>query len=258
MNQYVICTVPRSGSNLLAEALSATGIAGRPLEYFNPDYRDFFLDRWQRPRTLSESEFLNEACRAGTTPNGMFGAKLQWPHVGRLAGGVQAREDSENSTERFLSHFPRAKCVLLTRADKLRQAISWYRASHKNTWWYIDGVHDPRARTSEDPPFHYAAIKRYEGVLLEYETAWQRLFVAIGIRPLRIEYDELCSDLQSTVKYVLKYLGTSPLVGRPVGHPRLKRQSDQLTEEWVHSCITIERQARTYDARCYGPNCGAG
>jgi len=250
--------VPRSGSNLLGDALSVTGIAGRPLEYFNPDYRDFFLDRWQRPRTLSDSEFLNEACRAGTTPNGMFGVKMQWPHVRQLAGEVQAHEDSENSTDKFLSHFPRAKCVFLTRADKLRQAISWYRAIHKNTWWCIDGEHDPRTRTYEDPPFHYASIKRYEGLLHEYEAAWQRLFIEIGIRPLRIEYDEISSDLQSTVKNVLQFLGTSYLVGRPVGHPRLKRQSDQLTDEWVHSCITIERQSRMYDAHLYGPNCGAG
>src|SRR5580700_12229942 len=32
---YIICTAPRTGSTLLAEALKATGCAGRPAEYFD-------------------------------------------------------------------------------------------------------------------------------------------------------------------------------------------------------------------------------
>ncbi len=31
---YLVCATPRSGSTLLCEALLATGVAGRPREYF--------------------------------------------------------------------------------------------------------------------------------------------------------------------------------------------------------------------------------
>ena len=40
----VICTTPRTGSWLLAEALLATGLAGRPEEYLRPDWFAHFLE----------------------------------------------------------------------------------------------------------------------------------------------------------------------------------------------------------------------
>ena len=33
---YLLCCIERTGSNLLTQALTGTGMAGRPLEYFNP------------------------------------------------------------------------------------------------------------------------------------------------------------------------------------------------------------------------------
>src|SRR4051812_39199959 len=35
---YLVCATPRSGSTLLCELLSATGVAGRPQEYFEHLY----------------------------------------------------------------------------------------------------------------------------------------------------------------------------------------------------------------------------
>src|SRR5690349_19289466 len=47
---YLVCATPRSGSTLLCRALSQTGVAGRPEEYFEarrktgrpPEPRDYF------------------------------------------------------------------------------------------------------------------------------------------------------------------------------------------------------------------------
>lgn len=254
MRQYLICTVPRSGSNLLAEGLSSTGVAGKPLEYFNPDYRGFFLERWHHPEITSESEFLELVFQAGTTSNGIFGAKLQWFHVPRLTGDSPRHGTSPEGIGRFLSHFPCAKYIFLTRSDKLRQAISWYRAGYKNTWWSIKGVTDARSRTREEPPFQYSSIKRCELLLRAHEHSWIRLFSAIGIRPLCIEYEQVCADLQATISSVLKFIEQGGETKVRVAQPRLRKQSDLLTEEWVHACVTIERQNRVYKAALYGPN----
>ena len=51
MSAYLVCATPRSGSTLLCRALTATGVAGRPEEYFEarpatsrpPEPRDYFL-----------------------------------------------------------------------------------------------------------------------------------------------------------------------------------------------------------------------
>jgi LPS sulfotransferase NodH len=256
MKSYIICTVPRSGSNLLCDALSRTGVAGRPLEYFNADYRHFFLDQWNRPRTTSESVFRELILQAGTTPNGVFGAKIQWFQVRELSSNGTMIGSSSLTATKFASNFPGAKYVFLTRNDKLRQAISWYRAGYKNAWWSIDGVVDPRSGTEEEPPFEYTSIQHCEELLLKYECAWLRLFSDIGVTPLRIEYGELDTDLGATVRRVLEFVDVPELrlSSIRVDSPRLKRQADLITEQWVHACVTAERRSRVYHDAQYGPD----
>ena len=45
---YLVCATPRSGSTLLCEGLKATGVAGRPEEYFEA------LPTTGRPRTPAD------------------------------------------------------------------------------------------------------------------------------------------------------------------------------------------------------------
>ena len=99
---YLVCATERSGSTLLCELLSGTGVAGRPEEYFE------FLNasgRVRQPREYFEdaadpgilellpplepplpalpwSERLAAARERGTTPNGVFGAKMMWAYLG--------------------------------------------------------------------------------------------------------------------------------------------------------------------------------
>jgi LPS sulfotransferase NodH len=70
---YAICTSGRSGSNLLCQYLSSTGVLGNPLEYFNGSGR----------RLLGYPEYPDEPSRqidwiltAGATPNGIYGLKV--------------------------------------------------------------------------------------------------------------------------------------------------------------------------------------
>jgi trehalose 2-sulfotransferase len=253
MKPYFICTAPRSGSNLLCEALSSTGVAGRPLEYFNVDYREFFLDKWKCPHSTSESVFRELIFQAGTTPNGVFGAKVQWFQVRELSGNGTMICNESQASAKVSSNFPQAKYVLLTRNDKLRQAISWYRASYKNTWWSIEGVLDPRSRTAAEPPFEYSAIHHYIEFILEYERAWVGLFSDICIVPLRIEYGELEADLNATVKRVLEFIDIPEAAWIHIAPPRLEKQADWITEQWVHAYVTDERR-RANDDALYGPD----
>src|ERR671917_2614911 len=104
---YLVCATPRSGSTLLCEALSGTGLAGRPAEYFEAMYdtrlprrpTDYFeglraipaasfladqlpTEGGEAREALSQAatyrDYLAWVLRTGTTPNGVFGAKLMW------------------------------------------------------------------------------------------------------------------------------------------------------------------------------------
>src|SRR4051794_39995083 len=91
---YLICATPRSGSTLLCELLKATGVAGRPEEYFEtlratgvprqprPYFEDVadpaVLDLLSPGEPVEPETAFDPAAgrRAGTTPNGVFGAKV--------------------------------------------------------------------------------------------------------------------------------------------------------------------------------------
>src|SRR5437899_2678408 len=74
---YLICATPRSGSYLLCEALTNTSLAGRPTEFFDLHQEKKLLDYWQL--TVNEyDQYISKVFSLGTTPNGVFGAKIHW------------------------------------------------------------------------------------------------------------------------------------------------------------------------------------
>ncbi len=73
---------------MLCRALEDTGVAGRPTEYFLDGDPATFPPGWtfweggmfSKPG-MSRREFLDHVYTLGTTPNGVFGAKLAWNNV---------------------------------------------------------------------------------------------------------------------------------------------------------------------------------
>jgi LPS sulfotransferase NodH len=80
----VICTAPRTGSSLLGEALTSTGCAGRPREYFDIHKRNEqnWIDQF---KIAQDKDYLEKVITAGTTSNGVFGLKLHWHQIHALS-----------------------------------------------------------------------------------------------------------------------------------------------------------------------------
>ena len=74
---YLICGTPRSGSSLLCEALENTGLAGRPKEYFWRENIAVWSELWD---IQSSTEYIEKTIDLGSTPNGVFGAKVMWSY----------------------------------------------------------------------------------------------------------------------------------------------------------------------------------
>ncbi len=81
-DSYFVCATPRTGSSLLLGLLGSTGLCGRPQAYFRAPDEPLWADRWQIPRTaeggFNYADYVRAARAAGSTPNGVFGAKLMW------------------------------------------------------------------------------------------------------------------------------------------------------------------------------------
>jgi trehalose 2-sulfotransferase len=160
MLTYLIASLPRTGSYLLGESLSATGIAGNPTEPFSPEFRPEFCRRWGLRLDATFEEYLSAVFRNGTTGNGVFGVKLHWNQVEWLIRENGIGSDNLDILEHL---FPGAKYVQLTRRG---QAISLYRAFATNEWWRIAGVLNPQI-TGSDPEFDAQAIRQLERSLID-------------------------------------------------------------------------------------------
>jgi LPS sulfotransferase NodH len=222
---------------LLADALRATGLAGRPEEYYWNEFRDSYLDQWGRPPVVTYADFLAYSFRAGTTPNGVFGAKLHWRELGELL--VNLAELSSHARpvadDQLLEMwFPAPKYVYLHRVDKIRQAISLFRASRTADWYQVDGD-DARAHPSLQPDWR--KIYALEMSLRADEQSWKNWFTSHGIEPIEIVYEDLIECYDDRVRATLDFLGVEGDITRP----RLQRQRNETTEAWVADYIRVRR-----------------
>src|SRR5438034_10894991 len=87
VRSYFICSTPRSGSWLLASMLEQSRVAGRPREYF---WRETEADLRHRWGASSFREYLRRVLEEGSTPNGVFGAKMMWGYLGEAVRTLRA------------------------------------------------------------------------------------------------------------------------------------------------------------------------
>jgi LPS sulfotransferase NodH len=234
---YFICCLPRSGSWLLADALRTTGRAGRPEEFYWDAFRPSYLKRWGNPRLDSFAGFLDLTFTHGTTPNGLFGAKLHWGELEQLGEALAALGPRDAPLHELLrSHFPEPSFVHLRRTDVVRQAISWWRALRSSSWYQVAG--EPRtAETTATPDWR--DVFALEQQLRDGERRWRAFLDELDAPVLHVFYEDLVDDYGGVVSSVLEFLGVT--VDEPLAPPRLLRQRDELTEDWTLAYVEARR-----------------
>jgi LPS sulfotransferase NodH len=223
---YLICTTPRSGSNLLCEVLQSTGVAGRPDEYFW--HPPIWEEEWS---TADFAAYLERVLRAGTSPDGVFGVKLMWfyldkllPRLAEVAGLSGADPPAVLSAT-----FPNPRYIWLNRRDKVRQGISHYRALKTNAWRSTDRA----TGTVADPAFDFAVIDPLVRQAAADDQSWQRFFRQHGIEPFPMAYEDLATAPAQTARRVLDHLGLPPPAAPWPPSWRHQRQADARTDDWV-------------------------
>jgi trehalose 2-sulfotransferase len=215
---YIIASQPRSGSHYLAHLLRQTGQAGVPLEYFHTLHWKRWVKRTSRTNPLSAFRIL---CQRRTTANGVFGVKMHWKQF-QLACRL-----------RLESEFEQASFIQISREDLLGQAISLVIASQTGAW-----VHEHEAQRA--PEYSFEAIHQAMGRLIDERGHWDRFFACTQIQPLRISYENLTNDLDSTMRSVCQHLGIVWNVTDLTG-PRVQRteRSDEWRDRYVTTLPTL-------------------
>lgn len=237
---YAICTVQRSGSNLLCLALGDTGLAGRPGEFFRLTGPDAWEGgRWARHHGVSSrAGFVRMVIENGSTPNGVFGVKILWEHFPVLTRRLRALPGREGLTacEVMRAAFPNLHYVWLSRRDRVRQAVSWAKAVATGSF---SSDEPPKV---ESPAFDYELIDGRLKLVEEAEEGWRDFFEGCGEQPLRLAYEEFAANYEETVRAVLDYLKVPVPAGHAFKEPRLRKQADALNEEWVRRYLLTARE----------------
>ena len=232
---YVICTNPRSGSELLCTGLASTSVAGNPREWFNPFEEQLYRarSRVENGTDLSFDAYLRLARLESMTSNGVSGIKLLYAQFRMLARRVEPPVGGFRDMSLMSAMFPGATYIWLRRKDKVRQAISLHLASQTNEWYSAVGSTGNELRGGGDVEFDERAIAFFESRMRQYDRGWQSFFDRNHIDPLVIEYETFVSSYADTIRKVIEWLGVRDSGAVAIPPAVLRRQSDARTEEWV-------------------------
>jgi LPS sulfotransferase NodH len=254
---YLVCATQRSGSTFLCEVLKGTGVAGRPEEYFeavrdtgSPPHPRSFLEGLPRtgvgirdddtipqapPYSSLEGiedyrQHLIRTFERGTTDNGVFGAKLMFNQLSELqALAGQLPEFAGLGPGELLQRmFNEPAYIWVSRGDKVRQAVSLWKALQTRSW-----RHGAHGGDQAELQYRFEGIAHLVELFESDDRGWGELFARHGIKSLAISYeDHLERDPEAAVRTALHWIGVQAPDGWQVGEP-MQRQADSLSEEWV-------------------------
>lgn len=221
-NSYTIWFSQRTGSTLLYKALDSTGVAGIPGEWLTE----------ADPETFN-IEYLRKIWEDGTTANGVFGLKTSSYRLDDWIKAFQRELSLPEGLSRSMiwaEAFPNCKHIFMTRRNKVRLAVSWWRAIVSGEWHRVHGTNPFQEDIANQ--YNFDAIKHllFECTMRE---AGMAAFLAEGqIIPMTIVYEDFIERYEETVFEVLHFLNISTDGVRVVA-PFFDPIADEIAESWV-------------------------
>jgi LPS sulfotransferase NodH len=234
INAYLICGTPRTGSTLLCDLLRSTEIAGRPESYFRLPDEQAWADRWRLPRNragaFDYADYVRAAVVAGSSGNGVFGARVMWGTLAEIVTKVgTVHPDLAGADLELLTRaFGRTRFVHLRRDDTVAQAVSWARAEQTHFWQDGDA-----ALPGYEARFDFEQIQTLVKTIDEHNAAWRDWFAGFDLEPYPVYCEDLTTDPAGVTRAILNFLGLHLSAADQAIVPRHRRQADQLNHDWI-------------------------
>lgn len=249
---YLLIGWPRTGSSVLAEALTATEVLGSVHEYFWRLVEPMHAAAFGMPTPTDETyePYLEAALRHGTSSNGVFGAKLFWAHAVDLVRrtGLMLGFADREPIERLWAPFGDDVRIVFTRRNCLRSALSLWRAEITQEWGRRPG------EAAVEPPatLDVWRVSELHADIHMAEIGWESIVRASGRPLLEITYDDISRDLTDAVTSVACFVDIR-LAADFKAVPSYLQQADHTTDrfeaEWrtatggCRACHTSALQA---------------
>ena len=141
--------------------------------------------------------------------------------------------------------FPELTFVRVVRANKVRQAVSLWKAVQTATWRQEDAASGSDVSDTGAAPyksfledhrpqlrFHYGAIEHLLSQILAEEAHWDAFFEHARIKPVLVLYENFAADYSAATRNVLDRLGLELPEGSEI-EPRMRKQSDGINDDWT-------------------------
>jgi LPS sulfotransferase NodH len=275
---YMLCSLPRTGSSLLANAL-IDGSAGRPREYFSPILQNGPMMR----EILGDANIidgLDKILEAGTSPNGVFGVRVHWPAFRHLGLRMRGQWSEEQRTaaydllraelpedpslpasldllrDRFAgenwqdeayallnARIPDLRFIWLRRRNMVARAVSEVRALRSGRW-YMPKQSAAESASAPEPEFDFTEIHIRYCMGLFFEEQWRRFFARFQIPFHSVIFEELAVGYEATARRALAFLNVGG-ADTAIAPPQSEKQSDILSEMWEARYRALIAEAET-------------
>lgn len=218
VKRYMIATTARTGSTLLCSRIAEYGGLGFPNEFLNERYIGEFDRLFPNP---SLDDFERYVSQAFTSPEGVFGMKVDWWRF------QEARQH-----DLFRAFYePLDLVVHLRRNDFVAQAVSLELAVRSNTWHArdVEGSDTVEAR-HQGLAFDPAAIKEHARAILNQEFYWRRYIEQTGVRALDLSYEDVARDVDGSIQAIADAFDLR--LNRRRSEPIIEKALSSVAQHW--------------------------
>lgn len=220
--EYMLATLPRSGSTYCAIRLWQSGVLGSPVEYLNFKIMGRVFRRLGYETDADDLigadcslQYWQDIKSVRTSPNGVFGFKMFATNYIELSRGYRD----------LLARITPNYVVYLTRKDVLSHAISYSKSQRSNVWFA--GI-----RSDVVLEYDFEHIKMCVRQIEGQKLAWEKFFDHVNCTPIRIFYEDLLTSGSGVIDTVARGLGVNLNRSAELRIPLIQKQSDYTNQMW--------------------------
>ena len=238
----IICATPRSGSWMLSKSVESCAAVGTVHEWFVPfmmaDRRHFYGLPPDTGYIATARALIVE--EGGKT--GIFFVKIMWQTLLEVLEQLRKEFQGEgplSDGQLLRRFFPNPTFVLVSRQEKVKQAVSYFKATQTDLWCQD---RPGAARDLSHLMFDYHGIDRLLRYVTETEDSWRRFLAEQELPHLEIVHEKLVRDYPAVMTDLLDRLQI-PYDRAALSTMPTQSQTDSINREW-HDRFTREAGLR--------------
>ena len=143
---------------------------------------------------------------------------------------MKTRKDSQGVVELLTGMFPNVRYLWIRRDDKLRQAISMWKAKQNKVYnsLQLEGKKQP----TNAPLYNFQEIHDIKQRFEDEDAAWGNFFAGNNIIPIEIHYEDFAENHEERTLDILKELGIDVGEGFAVKPLTYRQLADATNEQW--------------------------